>query len=196
MAARRSSRAAKVGAVVFGSDQGLVGRFNEVLVDSAVSALKAYPGKLTHIWAVGERTYSLLTDARLCPVSLLSVPNPVGAIAPLVGEIMIEIESVREHDDSWEIYISHNQPQSGVIYQPTNKRLLPLDSSWEAKIGGKPWPTKVLPNVIDGVSLALEAFLREYLFVLLFQASAESLANENASRLAAMQRAERISTGF
>jgi F-type H+-transporting ATPase subunit gamma len=37
----------------------------------------------------------------------------------------------------------------------------------------------------------LRAFIREYLFVLLFQVGAESLASENASRLAAMQRAEK-----
>ena len=37
----------------------------------------------------------------------------------------------------------------------------------------------------------LQAFIREYLFVLLYQACAESLASENASRLAAMQRAEK-----
>ena len=35
------------------------------------------------------------------------------------------------------------------------------------------------------------AFVREYLFVSLFRACAESLASENASRLAAMQRAEK-----
>ncbi len=35
------------------------------------------------------------------------------------------------------------------------------------------------------------AFVREYLFVSLFKACAESLASENASRLAAMQRAEK-----
>jgi F-type H+-transporting ATPase subunit gamma len=37
----------------------------------------------------------------------------------------------------------------------------------------------------------LRAFVREHLFVSLFRASAESLASENASRLAAMQRADR-----
>jgi len=42
-----------------------------------------------------------------------------------------------------------------------------------------------------GTPQALQAFIREYLFVLLFQACAESLASENASRLAAMQRAEK-----
>jgi len=196
MAARRPSHTTKVGAVVFGSDQGLVGRFNEVLVDSAINTLKAFPGKLSHIWAVGERAYSLLMDADLCTVSLLTVPSSVEAITPLVGELLIEIEAVRERDDSWEIYVFHNQPQSGVIYQPVNSKLLPLDSSWEAKVGEKPWPTKMLPDIIDGVSVALEAFLREYLFVLLFQASAESLASENASRLAAMQRAEKNIDGI
>ena len=35
------------------------------------------------------------------------------------------------------------------------------------------------------------ALIREYLFVSLFKACAESLASENASRLAAMQRAEK-----
>ena len=37
----------------------------------------------------------------------------------------------------------------------------------------------------------LRALVREYLFVSLFKACAESLAAENASRLAAMQRAEK-----
>jgi F-type H+-transporting ATPase subunit gamma len=37
----------------------------------------------------------------------------------------------------------------------------------------------------------LRALIGEYLFVSLFRACAESLASENASRLAAMQRAEK-----
>ncbi len=41
----------------------------------------------------------------------------------------------------------------------------------------------------DGVTI-LGALIREYLFISLFKACAESLASENASRLAAMQRAE------
>ncbi len=38
---------------------------------------------------------------------------------------------------------------------------------------------------------SLSALIREYLFVSIFRACAESLASENASRLAAMQRAEK-----
>ena len=37
----------------------------------------------------------------------------------------------------------------------------------------------------------MRVLVREYLFISLFRACAESLASENASRLAAMQRADR-----
>ena len=39
--------------------------------------------------------------------------------------------------------------------------------------------------------VCLRALIREYLFISLFRACAESLASENASRLAAMERADR-----
>ena len=42
----------------------------------------------------------------------------------------------------------------------------------------------------DGTT-TLRALIREYLFISLFGACAESLASENASRLAAMQRADK-----
>jgi F-type H+-transporting ATPase subunit gamma len=44
---------------------------------------------------------------------------------------------------------------------------------------------------MGGEADTLRALVREYLFVSLFRACAESLASENASRLAAMQRAEK-----
>jgi len=44
---------------------------------------------------------------------------------------------------------------------------------------------------MGGGTATLRALIREYLFVSLFRACAESLASENASRLAAMQRADR-----
>lgn len=51
IAAARQSEQTKtnaVGAVVFGSDQGLVGQFNDVLADFAASALDVLPGRRRH----------------------------------------------------------------------------------------------------------------------------------------------------
>jgi F-type H+-transporting ATPase subunit gamma len=193
-AAGESNRAqpgGPIGAVVFGSDQGLVGRFNEVLVEFAGGKLKKLPGKITKIWAVGERAHDLIADAGLGPVGRLSVPASVNMIASLTGQILIEIEAARESGDVQAVYVFHNRPNSGATYEPVGKQLLPLDHTWQNKLAATPWPAKILPEVIEGAPQALQSFIREYLFVLLFQACAESLASENASRLAAMQRAEK-----
>jgi F-type H+-transporting ATPase subunit gamma len=44
---------------------------------------------------------------------------------------------------------------------------------------------------MDHGTATLHALIREYLFISLFRACAESLASENASRLAAMERADK-----
>ncbi len=180
-----------VGAVVFGSDQGLVGRFNEVLLEFALRTLAARPGKTRKLWAVGERIHALMADGDLPRPELLAAPTSVQAITPLVGRILIGIEAARERGEIAEVYLFYNHPKSGAVYEPLSKRLLPLDRLWHTTLAALPWPTRLLPEVVEGSAQALPAFIREYLFVLLFQACAESLASENASRLAAMQRAEK-----
>jgi F-type H+-transporting ATPase subunit gamma len=177
-------------AIVFGSDQGLVGRFNEVLMAYTADTLASLPGRTSMIWTVGERMRALVTDAGLpLPVNF-PVPISIDGIAPLVGRILIAIEAQLKHDQRCEIYLFHHQPLDAAGYRPVAKRLLPLDESWERDLSKLPWPSKRVPEVIGDTAAALAAFIRGYLFVLLFQACAQSLASENASRLAAMQRAE------
>jgi F-type H+-transporting ATPase subunit gamma len=190
-AGRHPREGGPVGAVLFGSDQGLVGRFNEVLVEFATAELRKRPGKTMKIWAVGERIQALMADSGLTQGALLPVPTSVYGITPLIGRILIEIEAAREHGEVVEVYLFHNHPGSGAAYEPVSKRMLPLDRAWESGIAAQPWPTKNPPQVIGDATRTLTAFIQGYLFVQLFQACAESLASENASRLASMQRAER-----
>jgi len=187
-----------LGAVVFGSDQGLVGQFNDVVADYAIKTLAALPGE-PQVWAVGERVHARLTDAGLPPVGLFAVPNSVKAITPLVGQILLECDA--RHGPSaapgtgrhgtCELHLFHNRPKSGAVYEPVSQRLSPLDDTWRRELAELQWPTKSLPEVIGGDTATLRALIREYLFVSLFRACAESLASENASRLAAMQRADK-----
>ena len=181
--------AGAIGAVVFGSDQGLVGQFNEVVADYAVKTLAALPGK-ARIWAVGERVHARLVDAGLPLMGLFAVPNSVKAITPLVGQIQIESEAHRAKGEYACLYVFHNRPQSGAVYEPVSQRLLPLDAQWQKGLAKVCWPTGNLPEVMGPGTGTLRALIREYLFISLFRACAESLASENASRLAAMQRAD------
>jgi F-type H+-transporting ATPase subunit gamma len=182
--------AGAIGAVVFGSDQGLVGRFNEVVADYAIKTLAALPGK-PQVWAVGERVHARLSDSGLPPIGLFAVPNSVKAITPLVGQIQIESEAHRAKGGYARVYVFHNRPQSGTLYEPVSQRLLPLDARWQQGLARVRWPTGNLPEVMGGSAATLRALIGEYLFISLFRACAESLASENASRLAAMERADR-----
>ena len=179
-----------VNAIVFGSDQGLVGQFNDVLADFVAQALDALPGE-KKVWAVGERIHAQLAEAGLTPVGLFAVPTSVNAIAPLVGRILLESQKHHEESELKQLHLFHNGSRSGAAYEPIRQRLLPLDAQWGRRIAHLPWPTKNLPEVIGLQKQTLSALVHEYLFVSLYKACAESLAIENASRLAAMQRAEK-----
>lgn len=180
--ARLSSNRGATGAVVFGSDQGLVGQFNDVLTDFALNRLNSMPGN-KRILAVGERVLGYL------PEVVMTVPNSIAAITPLVGRILQHIDAQHETGELAQVYLFHNRPRSGSLYEPVMQRLLPLDASWRQQLATQSWPTANLPEVIN--ALTLQALIREYLFISLFLACAESMASENASRLAAMQRAEK-----
>lgn len=185
---------AVVHAIVFGSDQGLVGRFNEAVVEHALAQLAAASAQKTlQVWAVGERVQARLIDAGLRPEGTFTVPGSVELITRLVGQILLSVElpdSAAANAPSASLLLFYNRP-STIGYAPVSQRLLPLDESWQHGLATQRWPTVQLPEVLGHTPQALRAFIREHLFVSLFRACAESLASENASRLAAMQRADR-----
>jgi F-type H+-transporting ATPase subunit gamma len=179
-----------IGAVVFGSDQGLVGQFNDMVADYAVKILAALPGE-PQVWAVGEQVRARLADAGLPPKGLFMVPASIQAITLLVGQIQIESEAHRAKGEYSQVYLFHNRPKSASSYEPVSQRLLPLDAQWQQGLAKVPWPTKTLPEIMGTGDTNLRSLIREYLFISLFRACAESLASENASRLAAMERADK-----
>lgn len=181
----------RTGIIILGTDQGLVGQFNEALAELTVERIKS-EHRETIVWVVGERMQAYLLDSDVMISGVLPTPTSVAAITPLIGQLLIETESRQMSYDN-PLYLFHNRPESanGVAYRPTCLRLLPLDTEWHDPYAKRPWPTNKLPEVIGDNNLTLGALIREYLFVTMFRACAESLAGENASRLAAMQRAEK-----
>src|SRR5665647_1834714 len=126
---RRKNDEKLIYAIVFGSDQGLVGQFNDSLTGFVSKSLNNLQGK-KEIWAVGERVQLLLSDVGFNITNHFPVPGSVNAITPLVGQILVKSEERREKGDTKEVYIFHNQPVSPAAYLPVIQRLLPLDEKW------------------------------------------------------------------
>ena len=169
-------------AVVFGSDQGLVGQYNELLADFVAAQLKDNALE-KHVFVVGERIQGYLADFEVD--ANFAVPNSIAAITGITGHILSAIEK----GSADQVYLFHNRPKSGSVHEPVMQRMLPLDETWQGELARQKWPSKNLPEVIGEGTL--EALIREYLFISLFRACAESLASENAARLNAMRRAEK-----
>lgn len=176
--------------VAFGSDQGLVGQFNDVLSDFMLKHLEILKGE-KKILAVGERMEACLEDTGLQLIGMLDVPNSVHTITPLVGQILLEFESCWGKSKFPQLYLFYNRSKHGAAYEPYVQRLLPLDEEWLNGFAHLEWPTKYIPETVFQVVPTLQSLIRNYLFVSIFRSCAESLASENASRLAAMQRAEK-----
>lgn len=189
-ASRARACARLTGALVFGSDQGLVGRFNEAIAEFARRRLEALPGE-KKLWVVGDRVYAYLANAGLPVAGRFTVPSSVAAITPLVTEVQIEIEAQCAKDQSMPVYVFHNRPRSAARYEPSAQQMLPLDAHWQAQVSALPWPTANLPEVLGGGEPTFSALVHEHLFISLYKACAESLASEHGSRLEAMQRAQK-----
>jgi F-type H+-transporting ATPase subunit gamma len=184
------TQSAPAGALLFGSDQGLVGQFNETLLDYALQSLKSISGRKKY-WVLGEHMKIRLEEAGLSIEGLYPVPSSINSIAPLIGQILTESEALIDNGEISQLYIFYNKPKHRIIYEPTIMRLLPLDEKWFENIGKNKWPTAKIPEALNGFETTLKKLISNYLFVSLFRSCAESLASENTSRLAAMQQAEK-----
>ncbi|MFT4994657.1 MAG: F-type H+-transporting ATPase subunit gamma, partial [Paraglaciecola sp.] len=179
-----------IGVIVFGSDQGLVGQFNDLLVTFVESELAKHPGNKI-FWPVGERMQGRLNENKVVAGPSFGLPNSIASITQLISQLLIEIDTQWELSNIKQVYLFFNHPTSKVSYQPVYQRLLPLDHQWQKEFVNKLWPSSCLPQLPNSDNGSLRALIHEYLFVSVYRACAESLASENASRLVAMQRAEK-----
>ncbi|MFT3855895.1 MAG: F0F1 ATP synthase subunit gamma [Ilumatobacteraceae bacterium] len=177
--------------LVFGTDQGLVGKFNEVVAAKVLKDMNAGGGggRGRELWTVGERISSLLEDAGHPSRQSFPVPVSINTVAMLVNQILLETDKIGAPLQMLTLY--NNAPLQGTAYAPSMTQILPMGEQWLDRIRQEAWPGKVIPQIVGDPSKVLSELLQQYLFVSIFKACSESLASENASRLEAMQRAEK-----
>jgi F-type H+-transporting ATPase subunit gamma len=181
----------RTGAVVFGSDTGLCGRFNQQIVDFAAAQLPPATDAREHprILALGLRAANGLEARGLHPEQVLNLPNTPATLTHSVQELLHRLETWVEQG-SERLVLFHNRLDGGGRYAATALQIHPFDTDWLHRLGNRPWISRSLPTYRMDWDELFAALVREYLFVSCYRALAESLASENAARLAAMQAAE------
>jgi F-type H+-transporting ATPase subunit gamma len=181
----------RVAAVFFGSDQGMCGQLNEEVHSFGEKKLTEMESSNSpSIIVVGERIAGQLEDAGRPPQELFSVPGSVDGIGSTVRELVLRIEAWQREQGIDTVLLFYAKMKSQASHEPVSLQLLPFDET-SYRERENLWPRKSLPQFTMDRGELLSALVRQYLFVSLFRAQAESLASENASRLAAMQGAEK-----
>jgi F-type H+-transporting ATPase subunit gamma len=186
----RSRTSPRIGAIVFGSDQGLVGRFNEVIAEFVLRKLAAMPGR-KQIWGVGDRVCEHLAAAGISLAGRYALPGSVDAISALVEHLQVDTEASHSKGECVEVFVFNNRPQSVALYGPVSLRLLPLEATSTGQPEHPGRPAVSFREVLGAGDTTRSALVREYLFICLYKACAESLASENGSRLVAMRSAQK-----
>jgi len=180
--------------LVFGSDHGLAGRFNEQIVSHALASEgpEKWGGlaEASRIYiGIGEQAISRLGAAPVNMPDRFNMPTSISAITPFIQLLLETIDRRRTEEGLQRVLLFYNRPlQAG--FSPETEILLPVDLEGlrRARLS---WQSRSLPTYTMPTGQLLSALLRQYFFVSLYRACALSLAAENTSRLAAMQAAEK-----
>lgn len=192
-AARGPAGAERMAGVVFGSDHGLCGRFNQHLCDHTMRHLDAL-GAAAHgclLLAVGGKAESCLEAAGRPAHESHLTPGSAEGITETVSGILLTLDRWREERGVERVWLFYNRRVGDAPYRHTAQQLLPMDIARLRRAERVAWPTKILPTFSMPADALLSSLIHQYLFVSLFRACAESQASEHSTRLVAMQASER-----
>lgn len=175
--------------VVFGTDQGLVGAFNDRLVQFVAKRIHGLSD--VQVFSFGARASNRLEEAGIVLQNAFPLPAAAGMVAYSISGLISKIEPLLLNNPDTRVILFHNRLVSRTTYEPEETRVLPLDEDWKRELLESPWPTNQIPEIIGAPQKAFVELLREYLMVSFSQIIAETLACENVSRFLSMQRAEK-----
>lgn len=177
-------------ALIFGSEHGLCGGYNESVAAAALANASLEGAAL---FAVGARMTDTLEGLGATVTQRFAPPASADGVGRLAGEVLIALETARTHAPDGDIAVTtlHMRRSASGIHAPVTHCLLPVAAEFLEELRGRPWVSRSLPTFRMAPEALFGALIRHHLFASLFLAAAEAMAAENAARLALMQQAER-----
>lgn len=190
---RQSRHPRRLGSIVFGSDHGLCGRFNEDITTYALERMQSTAADPDNqlLLAVGARVAASLEHEGQMAEDVFLVPGSASQITLTVQQILLKVDEWLEQAGVHYVYLFYNRHSGGKGYRPAGFELLPVNLHRFHRLEEKVWPSRSLPTFTMNHEQLFARLLRQYLFVTIFRACAESQASEHTSRLSAMQSAQR-----
>ncbi len=179
--------------IIFGSDQGMCGQINESTRSHLISNANSLGISKEHTLMIvcGARVTALLGDEGYEISETVDMPGSAEAVTSSAQEIIFILDSLSQKTELKKIVLIYNKHESQASFGPKHETLIPVSQRYKAIMKDKKWPRKVIPLITMDRKALLASVTRHYLLSSLYRALAESLASENAARLASMQGAQK-----
>jgi F-type H+-transporting ATPase subunit gamma len=186
------ARAKRFGLIAFGSDQGMCGGFNEAIHQAVGESIDRVHSQGAHVRIVvlGRRLADRLSDFGHQVDHCFDLPGSVSGMTPVLNDVLLWIDAWRTQHQLEIMMVCHNRRRERTNYEPVRTQLLPVSPKQFVPDPPRRWSGRSLPQVTMPSEQLWQSIVRQFLFVSLFEACAESQASENAARISAMQAAE------
>jgi len=179
-------------AVIIGTDNGLVGRFNRDVLAFAKSDLteRGCFDQTTFI-CVGKRLGLMADSAKLPLMATYAIMNSLKEIASIASMVLMKVNEIIPARRSEQVLIYFMKRKSGEAQKPTVLQLMPLPFKEMMQFKSEKWTGRTPPLITADYNSLFTALIHEYLTVVLSGALTASLAAEHYTRMVNMQQAEK-----
>jgi len=170
-------------ALVFASDQGLCGTYNDRVVRAAMEFRDASPLPVEFV-AIGRRAHGLLGMRGVAPAMAVGSPTSLEGIRARVPELAAEVFETYARLGADEMVFIYNEYHTAGRFSQQVRRVLPprredLGEGRRAELRSQPILTAQPADLLGEL-------MEEYFFIQFYRALLESHASENGARLMSM----------
>jgi F-type H+-transporting ATPase subunit gamma len=176
------------GLIVIGSDRGLCGRYNDIITRFSKTRLN---DRQVVTCIIGARVLTRLEADGHCADSAHSLPGSVEGLTRLVQAVIVDIDRWTHQYGIGQVWVLHNRRKGAISARPQAVCLLPIADSDLHDLSATDWPGRSMPFFRMDPDRLVSWLVQQRIFVMIYRALTEALSSEHASRLAAMQAAER-----
>jgi len=170
----------KKAVVVYGSDQGLCGLFNEKIgreMENIFLKEEGFEGFIV----IGKKLDDVISDKK---IKTFKAPVDYESIYSYASELMEYLSDMYISEKINEVYVAYNQFMGIGRYRPVYKKVIPFEIERKRLFS--------FPPVVDiDPSQILSHLIIEYLFAGIYRAYIESFLSENGVRLMNMSNASK-----
>ncbi len=180
--------------LLIGSEQGMCGDFNQAVLSRLKKEVRNKKSENAghFLMSVGSKMNVLAGDLGLPVIRNFPLSSSMAHVDDLIADIQIDAYRHMKKKKIESVKIVYNRLEEGeTIFSTEVYRLYPVTRKQLQKIQNRPWNSKRIPTVLMDKQIMFRKLLDHYFSGKLYMTIINSLAGENAARLASMQAAER-----